>query len=307
MSGPALQHRRIHNLLLVQKLLSLREGTSPFTLVLDTIEQSARPLIRRYIRNAKVSQKTNVVFVAFETHIAPPDVTKFIKASGKDTAALQTEIRASSCSPPSKKPSLLAIYHTDVPVPPSPGAPSPYAPSALTTLRYLATTILTIHSFQQSLARKRAAERSLPEPLFGLAEEREGVLVGLQGVSGGRRHRGEMVVEMEYRRKSGRAVEETYYFPPPSPLTSKEKAIVLLDDHPEYTPPKTEDEGVDAQAQFSTFELGLTDKQRREREGVVLPYYDAQKDGGGGGPGDGGRILYDMGVEDDFDEEEDEI
>jgi elongator complex protein 5 len=51
----------------------------------------------------------------------------------------------------------------------------------------------------------------------------------------------------------------------------------------------------------------LTEKQRRDREGVVLPYFDAQKDGGG--PGEGGRILYDMGEEDreDFDDEEDEI
>jgi elongator complex protein 5 len=37
---------------------------------------------------------------------------------------------------------------------------------------------------------------------------------------------------------------------------------------------------------------------------VVLPYFDAQQ---GNGPGEGGRILYDMGEEDDFDEEEDEI
>ena len=54
-----------------------------------------------------------------------------------------------------------------------------------------------------------------------------------------------------------------------------------------------------------TFDLGLTEKQRLDRAGVVLPYFDAQKESGGGGAG--GRILYDMGVEDDFDEEEDEI
>ena len=35
----------------------------------------------------------------------------------------------------------------------------------------------------------------------------------------------------------------------------------------------------------------------------MLPYLDAQKGEGG----EGGRILYDMGAEDDFDEEEDEI
>lgn len=88
-----------------------------------------------------------------------------------------------------------------------------------------------------------------------------------------------------------------------------------------------------------TFNLGLTERQRRAREGVVLPYYDAQRRVGGGGGGggvgglgaggvggsqgggdngsqgqvpagrigEGGRILYEMGIEDDFDEEEDEI
>ena len=46
----------------------------------------------------------------------------------------------------------------------------------------------------------------------------------------------------------------------------------------------------------------------------MLPYFDAQKlgsgigaGGDGEGVGEGGRILYDMGSEDDFDEEEDEI
>ena len=54
MSDRALQHRRVHNLLLIQKLLSLRDSSSPFTLVLDSVEQSAKPLVRRFIQNAKV-------------------------------------------------------------------------------------------------------------------------------------------------------------------------------------------------------------------------------------------------------------
>ena len=53
MTERTLQHRRLHNLLLIQKLLSGRGDSSPFTLVLDTIEQSAKPLISRYIHNAK--------------------------------------------------------------------------------------------------------------------------------------------------------------------------------------------------------------------------------------------------------------
>lgn len=54
MADRALQHRRVHNLLLIQKLLGLRGDSSPFTLVLDAVEQSAKPLIRHYIHNAQV-------------------------------------------------------------------------------------------------------------------------------------------------------------------------------------------------------------------------------------------------------------
>jgi len=156
--------------------------------------------------------------------------------------------------------------------------------------------------------------------MFGLAEEVEGVLVG----KGANDRRG-VVLEMEHRRKSGRSVGEWFLLPAVTQTASggatttagaaekgrererekeKERAI-LLDDHPLY---KTAVSGEEKLARASgdeatTFNLGLTEKQRRDREGVVLPYFDAQKEGGSGG----GRILYDMGVEDDFDEEEDEI
>ena len=87
----------------------------------------------------------------------------------------------------------------------------------------------------------------------------------------------------------------------------KERAI-LLDDHPLYRASESqrEDDGGGFEGDGdggATFDLGLTEKQRRDRDGVVLPYMDAQSGEGGRG----GRILYDMGVEDDFDEEEDEI
>ncbi|KAL6719720.1 hypothetical protein ACLMJK_001641 [Lecanora helva] len=191
--------------------------------------------------------------------------------------------------------SLLAIYHTDIPLP---TPPSPYAPTPLTQLKYLATTILTTHSFPQVLARKRASEKSLAEPVFGLAEEKDGVIVGL----GANDPRG-LVLEMNHRRKSGRGIEEWFFLPP---VASKEK-VMLLSDHPLYR--QAENGGGERRSvadevatEMSTFNLGITEKQRRDREGVVLPYFDAQSGGG-----EGGRILYDMGVEDDFDEEEDEI
>lgn len=198
--------------------------------------------------------------------------------------------------------SILALYHTDVPTLVSRDPQDAYLPSSITLLRYLATTIFTVHSLPHIVLQKRARERSHAEPTFGLEEGIEGVLQGL-----GANSSDGVVLEMEHRRKSGRGVREWYFLPVrsvqvASAVRSRE-VITLLEDHSEYrTPDETASRAQEESGSGTTFELGLTEKQRRDREGVVLPYFDAQKGGG-----EGGRILYDMGEEDDFDEDEDEI
>lgn len=54
MAPSPLQQRRTHNTLLFQKLLNLRDGASPFTLVLDTLEQSGAPIVKEFWRRALV-------------------------------------------------------------------------------------------------------------------------------------------------------------------------------------------------------------------------------------------------------------
>jgi elongator complex protein 5 len=184
---------------------------------------------------------------------------------------------------------------------------------------YLATAILRVSNFSQTIEKKRARDRSLQEPAFGLEERREGVLLGLEApkIEG----RDGVVVEMEVRRKSGRGLREIFVLststnvpttPEGVPRGELGGKLCLLDDHPLYTPPAiTERDSKDSAVEWTgddevetTFSLGLTEKQRKDREGVVLPYFDAQRGGGGG---EGGRILYEMDRVDDFDEEEDEI
>lgn len=84
MSHTNLNHRRTHNLLLVSKLLNQRDTTSPFTLVLDDLEQPAKPLLREYIRRAKIS-KTISIFLSFETFARPKDVDVFLQCFGRTT------------------------------------------------------------------------------------------------------------------------------------------------------------------------------------------------------------------------------
>lgn len=202
--------------------------------------------------------------------------------------------------------SLVAVYHSDVFYQ---NTSNKYAPSPLAQLSYLATSIIFLHSIANLLAEETARDRSLAAPVFGLAEELEGVLIGLNsqsktsmpGTQG-------LVIELEHRRRSGRGVVEWFFLPSrlPRQTTTNDKFreyITLLDDHQLFQkhtgwPRESEDE-----LSKLTFNLRLTERQRQERQGVVLPHFDAQK---AGGAGEGGRILYDMGPEDDFDDEEDE-
>ncbi|DAA76660.1 TPA_exp: Uncharacterized protein A8136_7337 [Trichophyton benhamiae CBS 112371] len=336
-------HRRTHNLLLISKLLNLREGAAPLTLVQDSLEQPAAPLLKEYIRRTKLS-KGHVTFVSFDTLTRPAGADTFINAAGKPYELIAEEVTSSytasqptgnqnitpkidSVHPllspragaktvylpeylssllgpasPHVQVSLVLVYHRHIPSSPS---SNPYSPSPLSLLTYLATTIITTHSMSQMLARKAAIDRSLAPPVFGLEEEVDGVLIGRvnQHLKGEKQDG--IVLEMEHRRKSGRGIVEWYFLPHASKYSAKQatEVVILLDDHPLY---KRKDNEVNEESwePESTFELGLTERQRRERDNVVLPYFDAQK---GDGPGEGGRILYDMGEEDDFDEEEDEI
>ncbi|KAK6834000.1 elongator complex protein 5 [Apiospora arundinis] len=323
--APTTQHSRSHALLLFQKLLNLRDGASPLTLILDTLEQSAKPVIREFVARARFSadlQKQDhlrLICDAQETR----RYRHLRQGTGKTPEALRSEIVShyptgqpghahkvllvfDTLNPlctaiPSQMPqvlsslitgpavSLVATYHTDVPLVLSPGSLGEYEPHPLTVLSHLATAILRTSNLSQAVERKRARDRSLVEPEFGLREGREGVLVGLQKKQHKEGEGEGLVVEMEIRRRSGRSVAEKFVLVSP----------------PAGAPPlsaaKTDEGGEDAE---TTFSLGLTEKQRKDREGIVLPYFDAQTDIGAG---EGGRILYEMGREDDFDDEEDEI
>ncbi|KAK3327564.1 Elongator complex protein 5 [Cercophora scortea] len=339
---PSVQaHQRSHSLLLLQKLLNLRDGASPLTLILDTLEQSAAPLVHEFTARAKIG-RSKVIFVAFATIKKPANADIFIKARGKSPKALSSEI-ASHCAPPTPQAgtpatkgttptpqkyliiiddlsplsstvphllpaffaeiitplaSILAIYHSDVPFPKPAVVGNEYDPDPLTLLLYLATAVFRVSSLYQAVETKRAQSRSIPAPEWGLHEGREGVLVGLKRGQHDALTSG-VVIDMEMRRRSGRAVAEKFV------LAASGNTITLLSDHPLFAKDAHFDDGDGGEDEVdTTFSLGLTDKQRKDREGIVLPYFDAQTDVGGG---EGGRILYDMGREDDFDDEEDEI
>jgi elongator complex protein 5 len=200
--------------------------------------------------------------------------------------------------------SLVSVYHTDVPVI-LPKTWNEYEPHPFTILCHLATAILRLSSLQHEVERQKARNRSLVEPEWGLKEDREGILVGLRSKSK-EEYRGGVVIQMELRRRSGRTVSEKFILVPAAQAAVPSLGrVFLLTDHTMFMSPEEQgQDGQDEEEPESTFNLGLTEKQRKDRDGIVLPYFDAQTDIGAG---EGGRILYEMGREDDFDDEEDEI
>ncbi|EPS40698.1 hypothetical protein H072_5425 [Dactylellina haptotyla CBS 200.50] len=350
-NAKTVQYRRTHNLLLGTRLLCQRGTPSPFTLVLDSLEQSSVPLVEEYISRAKLI-RVNIIYVSFVTIRPPKDVSKVIKARGESLDALQKKIIAATSS---DKPteatkgiqnlvvidstnslvslsseggsknsislayflsslltpsvSILATYHTDIPRIETSTTGNAYSPDPIELLKYLCTTLITVYSASHIFAQKRALDKSLPPPSFGLDEGVEGSFTSLGANTGwcdscGPKERsGALIYELEHRRMSGRATAEWFFLMCHPSKKTKEK-LILLEDHPAYNlsiEPPTQDASIDDSD--LTFSLGLTAKQKVDRDGVVLPYFDAQNEEGGSG----GRILYVPGREDDWDDEEDEI
>lgn len=322
----------------MSRVLNARANASPFTLVLDDLNQRAHPFLCEMMRRA-LSRNINVVVVTFESSHFMPTIRTVngFGATGEDvlhelrkalSGAKESLVIIDSLYDALNEKgidmgklfnlvamefasTLVGIYHQDMLAAYDVRPETPYAPQVLDLVMYMATSVITCRSLAHCLAAKAARERSLPEPTHGLLQEAEGVVQCLDAND----CRG-IVLEAEFRRKSGRPEGETFFLRPGRrsdyhapggglPFgTLKQEFVILLDQLPAYA--NQEVTGLINAAGNeieSTFNLGLTDKQKQAREGVVLPYFDAQKGEGG----EGGRILYDMGSEDDFDEEEDEI
>ncbi|RAL63616.1 hypothetical protein DID88_003660 [Monilinia fructigena] len=250
---------------------------------LDALGRSGRGVVGEFWRRAVIS-KSKVIFISFSSLqkglLFRPDV--FISAHSKSLAQLRREIVAHlpspTASPTASQQKILLIIddlHTL--------ASHPNHLSLPFSLPYLST--LNLPPLHLSL------RRAPPIPTTNLNPYTPAPLTTLLSLA--------------------TAILEPTNFN--HELAQKRaRTIQLLDEHPSFaapeisdnsTPNADADEGIEADV---TFNLGLTEKQKRDRENVVLPYFDAQKEGG---IGSGGKILYEMGAEDreDFDDEEDEI
>lgn len=102
---------------IIERLLTL-QNFSPFILILDTLAQTANPLIHAMLQRAR------------------GDVKYVVKSEwGTDTSAIVAEVQALTrpdCT-------LIGVYHTDLPT-----ETQPYAPTIRTLLEYMATSVVRV-------------------------------------------------------------------------------------------------------------------------------------------------------------------
>lgn len=72
MAPPANVRSRAHSLLLIQRLFGLRDGATPLTLVLDSLEQPSRPVVDEFIARAKVRHRFRDLHGALSTLMGHP-------------------------------------------------------------------------------------------------------------------------------------------------------------------------------------------------------------------------------------------
>lgn len=91
-------HARSHSLLLLQKLLNLRDGASPLTLVIDNLEQPARPVLSEFVSRAKVLESPKNMRASM-TNLENPDCkdTSYLPVAGNAEETTRCRCFHKSC------------------------------------------------------------------------------------------------------------------------------------------------------------------------------------------------------------------
>jgi elongator complex protein 5 len=179
--------------------------------------------------------------------------------------------------------SVILSHNIDIPLP----LKFPHYPSAQALLSQISTAVISLSSYQHHLIRLEAESKALPDPIH-LDRAKDGLVAAL-----GSNATPLIILALEYRKKSGRAIKET------CTLDIHSSKLSILD-------VQTMDDQAPSGIDFgTTFNLGMTDRQRESKEEVVLPHFSAQAHHAAATSDSAADIEYTLDAEDDFDDEED--
>ncbi|KAG4305005.1 hypothetical protein PORY_001680 [Pneumocystis oryctolagi] len=309
-------------LLIIERLLSFKEF-SPLITIFDTILQSSWPLVFQFLKKAKSQniisihiktefnimhqeisdysipllyidnrkiKKKNFTMVIddiknicskYETHQKFVILIDSINQSSSFNQSNISDILTSILSLHIQK-TLIQIYHSSINLPKSYPTHLPL-PSQL--LFYISTTIISVHSLSHELTIKNAKDKAL---IASIEEDFfiEGTVVPLDSNDESR-----IFINTEHRRKSGRSIYEK------SILIIKTNTIKSITDIEEFKKTSFIKNKIEENMNVN-FILTLTDKQKKQKENLILPYFKSQT------INQESLIYYSPDPEDDIDEED---
>lgn len=287
--------------ILLRRVFNLTES-SPLVLVVDSATQNGSFTVNEFVHQFKSNSKdSNIVYLSFETINRPAYASQFIDAtvlpftkitqtvssflpglkqpagSGKSLCIIDslnyipreqlTQFFANIASP---HVTVLGVYHEDVPELNTTKLNNHF-PSAIKLLKFMSSSILHV---SPKLAIGRTEEEIL---------ENLGNFTIPKGLNNP-----EYLLTLTYRRKSGRSLTYNYR------INSTTHQYTFI----ESTVPTANNETPEALQGLTTFNLSTSDKQKKEKENVNLPFLDAQSFNRGG------AIVYEFEKDDDYDEED---
>lgn len=179
--------------------------------------------------------------------------------------------------------SICTIYHSDIPLVAYPS----HLPTPEVLLNYLGTTIIRITgSLSHVLLSREADFKSRTSPIELDLEGRD-IFVPLGS------NQDNIVFVVEHRRKSGRGVSEECVF------NGRDRTIVASTDVPGLHPAEQRTAEATIDEEELGFKISLSEKEKVDRDGVVLPHFRAQET-----EAREGNIYYEPDSGDDFDQED---
>ncbi|KAG0056196.1 Elongator complex protein [Gryganskiella cystojenkinii] len=274
---------------LLEKIINAKE-TSPFVLIKDTLEQSGQVL------GLELLGATSPEKVIVDCYSNPLGWTGSNAAglqkgqNGSDlvTVSLKNIRKATkviSNAIASQSSRIIAVHHEDVPDATS-FQPDGSSPLASNSLAHIATTLITLKS-SESIRRDQEDLRK------GVVAVREFCYLTANANSWE-----SAVCEIEHKRKSGKVAKETNAYHLGSPTGSLVVVNVwdVVGDMPDIDKLDLEESQTADPAANLSFNLNLTEEQRRAKDATVLPYLKTQETTG--------AIYYEPDAADDFDDDD---
>ncbi|KAG0310625.1 hypothetical protein BGZ97_012441 [Linnemannia gamsii] len=263
----------------------VKDTTSTITSNRDAASENTTITISLTLRNIRKATKVITDLITTQRSnftIYFDSLSQFLIASVPDTFNLLRSITA-LLTDTSR---IIAIHHEDIPDADSFLSDSSSKPQASNSLAHIATTLITLKSSE-------ALRQDQEDFKKGTVTAKEFAYLTVHGNAWD-----SAVCEIEHKRKSGKVAKETNAYHQGTPTGNLAVVNVwdVVGDMPDIDKMDLEESQTADPAANLSFNLNLTEEQRKAKNDTVLPYLKTQESTG--------AIYYEPDAADDFDDDD---